>query len=345
MKGCLFHFGQALHKKLKKLQLSELYIHNQQFHKWIRIIFALALLPHSQVNEAWLKVLNQKPKIIVQNESVVEAVVQDTNVDQMPIIRPSRGRGSRGPRGSRSRGTSRGVTRTTLSQPISTHPIIDDFLINDFHVAKINQFVHYFDETYLSSSIFPIQLWNHFETAGPRTNNHVEGYNNKLKCFVGAAKPNIYKIVNIFKNEETNSDKKFRNATTIPPSKPPPRDNYSAEKDTKLKIYKDLLSNKDISLDVNWLNISSLYEFKKKEKNSDNDATLSSDESDTEEETTDDEYENDDLISHESDSNGYASAIVGSYGISEESDSNGYASAIVGSYGISIDDELTYFNL
>jgi hypothetical protein len=40
IKGCLFHFGQSLHKKMKKLQLSELYQHNQQFHKWIRLIFA-----------------------------------------------------------------------------------------------------------------------------------------------------------------------------------------------------------------------------------------------------------------------------------------------------------------
>ena len=105
---------------------------------------------------------------------------------------------------------------------------------------------------------------NHFETVGPRTNNHVEGYNNKLKCFVGAAKPNIYKIVNIFKNEETNSDKKFRKATAIPPSKPPPRDNYFADKDSKLKVYKDLFVNKDITLDTYWLNISTLYEFNKR---------------------------------------------------------------------------------
>ncbi len=44
IKCCLFHFGQALHKKLKKLQLSELYQNNQEFKGWIRLIFALALI-------------------------------------------------------------------------------------------------------------------------------------------------------------------------------------------------------------------------------------------------------------------------------------------------------------
>ena len=43
-----------------------------------------------------------------------------------------------------------------------------------------------------------MSFWNHFDTEGPRTNNNVEGYNNKLKLYVGAAKPNIYKILEIF---------------------------------------------------------------------------------------------------------------------------------------------------
>ena len=38
-------------------------------------------------------------------------------------------------------------------------------------------------------------VWNHFETRGPRTNNHVEGYNNKLKKFIGSKSPNIYKMI------------------------------------------------------------------------------------------------------------------------------------------------------
>jgi len=34
---------------------------------------------------------------------------------------------------------------------------------------------------------FPIELWNHYETVGPRTNNDLEVYNNKLKTHVSRA--------------------------------------------------------------------------------------------------------------------------------------------------------------
>ena len=86
----------------------------------------------------------------------------------------------------------------------------------------------------------------------PRTNNHIKGYNNKLKKFVRAAKPNIFKMVEILKAEETNSDKKFRKAPTVPLSKLPHRGNYYSDKDSKLKVFKDFLSNRSITLDVYW---------------------------------------------------------------------------------------------
>ena len=70
---------------------------------------------------------------------------------------------------------------STSSQ--SSHKILFD----DFYLAKIDQFVKYFEETYLQSNIFPTKLWNHYETTGPRTNNHVEGYNDRLKGYCGAA--------------------------------------------------------------------------------------------------------------------------------------------------------------
>ena len=61
------------------------------------------------------------------------------------------------------------------------------YCFDDFYLAKIDQFVKYFEETYLQSNIFPTKLWNHYETTGPRTNNHVEGYNDRLKGYCGAA--------------------------------------------------------------------------------------------------------------------------------------------------------------
>ena len=96
-----------------------------------------------------------------------------------------------------------------------------------------------------------MNFWNHFSTEDPRTNNNVEGYNNKLKCFVGAASPNIFKMVEIFKNEESTADKAFRKAVpqdiSIKPSNPPPRKNHYAYKDVELKLIKDLYNEKQIS--------------------------------------------------------------------------------------------------
>ena len=44
------------------------------------------------------------------------------------------------------------------------------------------------------------QVWNHFNTDGPHTTNHIEGWHNKLKKKVSHAHPNIYTLINTFKN-------------------------------------------------------------------------------------------------------------------------------------------------
>ena len=41
---------------------------------------------------------------------------------------------------------------------------------------------------------FPIDSWNHYNIRGPRTNNHIEGYNLKLKLFL-KSHPNIWKFI------------------------------------------------------------------------------------------------------------------------------------------------------
>ena len=117
IKGCLFHFGQALYKKLKKLQLSELYQNNQIFKRWIRLIFALALIPTANLMEGWQNVLEPKRKFGRSQDEVVEVtsnstatIIPLTNECQL-TTRPLRGRGSRGPRVSR--GSGRGLDSTS----------------------------------------------------------------------------------------------------------------------------------------------------------------------------------------------------------------------------------------
>ena len=204
IKGCLFHFGQALYKKLKKLQLSELYQNNQIFKRWIRLIFALALIPTANLMEGWQKVLEQKRKFGRSQDEVVEVtsnstatIIPLTNECQL-TTRPLRGRGSRGPRVSRGsgrgldstspttgnliiigRGRGRGAGRSRgrgrgrgsslhegeseaqnsiNSQSIQTLPSpansqSSQILFDDFYLAKIDQFVKFFEETYLHSNI------------------------------------------------------------------------------------------------------------------------------------------------------------------------------------------------
>ena len=52
----------------------------------------------------------------------------------------------------------------------------------------------YFTTHYIEGSYTPA-LWNHYDTNDyPRTNNHVEGFNLKLKKFCGCSHPNILYI-------------------------------------------------------------------------------------------------------------------------------------------------------
>ena len=57
---------------------------------------------------------------------------------------------------------------STLSYKLTIKP-------DSEHEDKLNSFVNYFESTWLSSDAkFPKEMWNHYETIGPRSNNHVE---------------------------------------------------------------------------------------------------------------------------------------------------------------------------
>ncbi|CAF1110885.1 unnamed protein product [Brachionus calyciflorus] len=58
----------------------------------------------------------------------------------------------------------------------------------------MNEFLEYFVNTYFEGQ-FEMELWNHFDTEGPRTNNDIEGYNLKLKNHVLRAHTDIYKSI------------------------------------------------------------------------------------------------------------------------------------------------------
>jgi hypothetical protein len=62
------------------------------------------------------------------------------------------------------------------------------------HKPSIDKFVKYFETHYMNGCFAGI--WNRYEKEGPKTNNHIEGYNLCLKKKITYEKdPNIFRAV------------------------------------------------------------------------------------------------------------------------------------------------------
>ena len=61
---------------------------------------------------------------------------------------------------------------------------------------KLDSFIDYFRSTWFDR--FKPILWNHYETIGPRSNNHLEGYNFKINKYIDFIHPKIYNFANTF---------------------------------------------------------------------------------------------------------------------------------------------------
>ncbi|XP_048242867.1 uncharacterized protein LOC125375906 [Haliotis rufescens] len=63
IKGCFFHFTQAIWRKTQELGLAVGYRDNPLVEQWIRRAAALPLLPLQQVQDAWFDSMNQSPDV------------------------------------------------------------------------------------------------------------------------------------------------------------------------------------------------------------------------------------------------------------------------------------------
>ncbi|XP_071086464.1 uncharacterized protein [Haliotis cracherodii] len=61
IKGCFFHFTQAIWRKTQELGLAVLYRGNPLVEQWIQRAAALPLLPLQQVQDEWIDSMNQSP--------------------------------------------------------------------------------------------------------------------------------------------------------------------------------------------------------------------------------------------------------------------------------------------
>jgi hypothetical protein len=116
----------------------------------------------------------------------------------------------------------------------------------------VDKFVQYFESTYLNQNCtFPRQVWNHFDTVGPRTNNHVEGYHLKLKLVLGGtAHQDVMAVLKFLKEDWNNAELVwFR---SFPPSSdpPPPRNKHNIWKDMGFHDRKRMLVEGRIDLET-----------------------------------------------------------------------------------------------
>ena len=49
---------------------------------------------------------------------------------------------------------------------------------------------------------FKPRMWNYFAYSGPRTNNHLEGWHNRLKRIARKAHPNLYEVLELFQKNK-----------------------------------------------------------------------------------------------------------------------------------------------
>jgi hypothetical protein len=101
-------------------------------------------------------------------------------------------------------------------------------------------------------------MWNHFETVGPKTNNHVEAYNLVLKKIVNYEKsPNIYDSCEIFQFQEEKSHKSYLEAKRGKPA--PPRRKNDIAREVSLFNYKKMLDRHSILLEAYFEAVAELY--------------------------------------------------------------------------------------
>ena len=107
------------------------------------------------------------------------------------------------------RGTRDSSTHTQIRRA-AVPPLIPQAEVEDvwFHAledmensdptANITPFTDYVTTYWVQSNR---QLWNHFQTEGPRTTNHLEGWHSSIQM-IQVPHPNIYTLLNHLKGEQ-----------------------------------------------------------------------------------------------------------------------------------------------
>ncbi|CAF1124381.1 unnamed protein product, partial [Brachionus calyciflorus] len=171
----------------------------------------------------------------------------------------------------------RNVCALALSPLDKSEYLFSNILATQPNDQRLEKFMTYFVEKYYEGPTFNCEMWNHYETDGyPRTNNNLEGYNNKLSNQLSVAHPYIFKSISKFKEEETDAALKFYRA--INNEKAPQRRKLNIINDTFLNNHRQMLRDEEISIDTYTKYVSMLFELSsldKKKKKTLNDEEIS----------------------------------------------------------------------
>ena len=75
--------------------------------------------------------------------------------------------------------------------------------------SRVQEYSDYFQHTWLNGN-FRLQMWNYFSYADPCTNNHLEGWHNRIKKMARKSHPNIYELIEILQKEQAATEVTIR---------------------------------------------------------------------------------------------------------------------------------------
>ncbi|XP_048248804.1 uncharacterized protein LOC125378046 [Haliotis rufescens] len=99
------------------------------------------------------------------------------------------------------------LVRRTAALPLVPRDKVDDVWLDAIADSpagpKVTAFMDYVTTSWVQGGAFMAEIWNHFENQGHRTNNHLEGWHNKIKKLAKKCHPNIYDVVKLFQREQS----------------------------------------------------------------------------------------------------------------------------------------------
>ncbi|CAF1004023.1 unnamed protein product, partial [Brachionus calyciflorus] len=169
--------------RIDTIGLKIAYNSNDDIQFFIKSFITLSMVPLDKIDEAFGIILENKNKLFEKLTSNLLTIGSSNNL--LTISSSARGRGGARGRGrGRGRGRSRGRGLGRGQNVENSEQLTLEIELNESDICKLlENFVAYFVDTWFEGG-FDTEIWNHAKTIGPRTNNHVEGFHNRLNKWI-----------------------------------------------------------------------------------------------------------------------------------------------------------------